>query len=984
MARFSQVQTAFFPQCCMATATVFVYFHFLCLLSLVLSDELQNLLSIKSAFHGSPTKIFDSWNLDTPVCHFSRITCDSHGFVKEIDLSKQNLIGLLPVKPICSLTSLEKLSLGFNSIYGPVTQDLSNCSSLKYLDLGNNFFSGSFPDISSLSGMVYFYANNSGFSGIFPWNSLQNMSNLVALSLGDNPFDHYPFPLAILNRTKLNWLYLSNCSLEGQIPEDIGNLVELINLELAQNRIDGKIPDGITKLNKLWQLELFLNEMTGEFPTGMGNLTELENFDASVNHLSGNLSEIKLMHKLRSLHLYQNQLSGEIPSEFGDFKNLMNLSLYRNNLSGEIPQNLGSSAEIFFIDVSENFFSGSIPPHMCKMGTTKKLLLLQNNLTGQIPGTYANCPTLIRFRVSKNQLSGHVPAGIWGLPKAEIIDLAENKLEGPITSDIGKAKTLAQLFLANNRLSGELPSEISMASSLVSMDLSCNQFSGEIPVSLGELKQLTTIQFQENKFSGSIPDSLHDSLSINDINMAFNSLSGQIPASLGTLSTLNFLNLSGNQLSGPIPGTLSSLRLNLLDLSNNRLTGPIPESLLIEANNGSFSGNGGLCTDKIRGFRRCSPESSSSRYLGTVLLCLLIASIASLVSMAAFCLLKRKSEREGGRSLKDDSWDLQSFHILTFTEDDILDSIKAENLIGRGGSGNVYKVLVRDEKEFAVKHILHSDLPHNGLKKIGSSTPMLERRGTKSREFESEVETLSSIRHINVVKLYCSITSEDSSLLVYEYMPNGSLWDRLHTSKKLSLDWDTRFEIALGAAKGLEYLHHGCHRPIIHRDVKSSNILLDEKLKPRIADFGLAKIVLESSTHESTQTFAGTHGYIAPEYGYTNKVNEKSDLYSFGVVLMELVTGKKPIEPEFGEAKDIVEWVSSKLKTRGSALSIMDSTIPEFYKEEALKVLKVAILCTAGLPGMRPTMRSVVQMLEETRPGVLVGSTVKKEGKRKG
>ncbi|XP_073127607.1 receptor-like protein kinase 7 isoform X2 [Henckelia pumila] len=854
----------------MALAAATVYFHFLflflCLLSLVHSDELQTLLSIKSAFHGSHTKIFDSWNLHTPVCNFSTITCDSHGFVKEIDLSNQNLYGFLPVNAICNLTSLEKLSLGFNSIHGPVTQDFTSCtSSLNYLDLGNNFFSGPFPDISSLTGIVSLYANNSGFSGIFPWDSLQNMTNLVALSLGDNAFDLHPFPHVILNLTNLNWLYLSNCSIQGQIPEHISNLLQLINLELAQNSITGNIPHGITKLNKLWQLELYRNELTGEFPSGMGNLTNLENFDASANHLSGSLSEIRFMHKLRSVHLYQNQLSGEIPAEFGDFKNLVNLSLYGNNLSGKIPQNLGSSAEIFFIDVSENFFSGSIPPHMCKMGTTKKLALLQNNLTGQIPGTYANCTTLIRFRVSKNQLSGHVPAGIWGLPNAEIIDLADNKIEGPITSDIGKARNLVHLFLANNRFSGELPSEISKASSLVSIDLSYNQFSGEIPVSIGELKQLNTIQFQVNQFSGSIPDSLHSSLSINDINMAFNSLSGRIPASLGTLSALNFLNLSRNQLSGPIPETLSSLRLNLLDLSYNRLTGPIPESLLIEANNGSFLGNRGLCTEKIKGFRRCSREYRMSKYLVAVLLCLVVAAIAWLVSMVAFFLLKRKSEHGEERSLKDDSWDLKSFHILTFTEDDILDSIKPENLIGRGGSGNVYKVVVRDEKVFAVKHILHSHLPHNALKKMGSSTRILERRGTRSREFESEVETLSSIRHINVVKLYCSITSEDSSLLVYEYMPNGSLWDRLHTSKKFSLDWDARLEIALGAAKGLEYLHHGCDRPIIHRDVKSSNILLDELLKPRIADFGLAKIVQASSTdHESTQTFAGTHGYIAP------------------------------------------------------------------------------------------------------------------------
>ncbi|KAI3460098.1 hypothetical protein Pfo_016761 [Paulownia fortunei] len=930
----------------MAAATFFrrdfYLLSLLCLLSVAVSDELQTLLSIKAALQDPNTKVFDSWESNTPECNFSGITCDSNGFVKEIELSNRNLTGLLPLSSICQLKSLEKLSLGFNKLYGRVTQDLNKCFSLKYLDLGNNFFSGLFPDISLLNGLVSLYANNSGFSGTFPWNSLQNMTNLQVLSLGDNPFDRTPFPPVILNLTKLNWLYLSNCSIEGKIPEEIGNLVELFEFELSQNYITGEIPRGITKLNKLWQLELYLNDLTGELPPGFGNLTNLEFFDASTNHLHGNLSEIRFLNKLKSLQLFENNFSGEVPAELGDFKNLVNLSLYMNKLRGQLPQKLGSWADFHFIDVSENFLTGPIPPDMCKKGAMVKLLMLQNNFTGEIPDSYANCTTLTRFRVSKNGLSGHVPGGIWGLPNAEIIDIAENDFEGPITSDVGNAKSLAQLFLANNRLSGELPSDISKASSLNSIDLSNNQFSGEIPATIGELRQLTNLQLQGNKFSGSIPDSLGSCRSINDINMAQNTLSGLIPASLGSLPTLNFLNLSRNQLSG----------------------------------------NGGLCSEKIKGFRPCSPESSMPQHLRMVLFCLMVASVAMLASLAGFCYLKKKGERVGERSLKEDSWDLKSFHVLTFTEDEILDSIKQENQIGKGGSGNVYRVVVGNGKELAVKHIWHSD-DYGGQKKIGSSTPILARRGSKFREFEAEVQTLSSIRHINVVKLYCSISSEDSSLLVYEYMPNGSLWDRLHTCKKLELDWETRYEIALGAAKGLEYLHHGCDRPVIHRDVKSSNILLDEHLKPRIADFGLAKIVQANSTKESTQIIAGTHGYIAPEYGYTNKVNEKSDLYSFGVVLMELVTGKRPTEPEFGENKDIVDWVCSKLKTKESVVSMLDSAIPEVYRENAIKVLKVAILCTARLPTLRPTMRTVVQMLEEAQPCEFVSIFVGKDGGEK-
>ncbi|KAL3613310.1 Receptor-like protein kinase 7 [Castilleja foliolosa] len=960
-----------------------IFFHLLCLLSIAAADDLQTLLRIKAAFLVSNTKsIFDSWESNTTPCEFPGITCDSNGLIKEIELSKQNLSGSLPINPICQLKSLEKLSLGFNKLLGRVGDDLNNCSSLKYLDLGNNLFSGFFPDISSMKELVYLYANSSGFSGTFPWGSLGGMKNLQVLSLGDNPFDRSPFPPEIVNLTNLNWLYLSNCSVEGKIPEEIGNLVELINFELSMNYISGKIPKGITKLDKLWQLELYSNHLTGEFPRGMQNLTNLEFFDASNNNLSGNLSEIRFLNKLKSLQLFENQFSGEIPAEFGDFKSLVNLSLYTNKLTGPLPQKMGSGSEFYYIDVSDNLLSGPIPPDMCKKGTMTKLLLLDNNFTGEIPSTYSNCTKLIRFRVNNNGLSGRVPSGIWGLPNAQIIDVGNNDFEGPVTSDIKNAKSLGQLFLANNRLSGELPPEISEALSLVSIDLSNNRFSGLIPSTIGELNQLTNLYLQGNNFSGSIPDSLGSCRSINEINIAQNKLTGLIPAAIGSLPTLNFLNLSRNQLSGPIPGSLSALRLNLLDLSQNRLSGPIPTFLLTAANNGSFSGNYGLCSENVRNFRPCSRKSTTP-HIRTFLLSLILVCVALIALLVGFRYLRRKGKGNvGERSLKDYSWFLKSFHILTFTEDEILGSIKQENVVGKGGSGNVYRVVVGNGKELAVKHIWHSD-GYSDLRKIGSSTPILagrESNNHKAREFEAEALTLSSIRHMNVVKLYCSISSEDSSLLVYEYMPNGSLWDRLHNCKKMELDWEQRYDIALGSAKCLEYLHHGCDRPVIHRDVKSSNILLDQHLKPRIADFGLAKIVQAHSTQESTQIIAGTHGYIAPEYGYTNRVNEKSDLYSFGVVLMELVTGKRPIEPEFGENKDIVDWVMGNLKTEESVVSMLDLAIDEIYKESAIEVLKVAILCTARLPNSRPTMRTVVHMLEEAQPSQFVSIIVSKDG----
>lgn len=911
---------------------------------------------------------------------FAGITCNSGGSVTEIELSNQNLTGVVPLDSICQLQSLEKLSLGFNRFNGPIMADLKKCVKLKYLDLGNNFFSGSsIPDISTLGQLQYLHLNNSSFSGTFPWKSLHNVTGLIELSVGDNFFEPFQFPDEVLQLTNLTVLYLSHCNMQGTIPTGIGNLKQLTSMELSDNNMTGKIPAEIGNLVNLWRLEIYNNSFNGKLPVGLRNLAKLQQFDASRNYLEGDLSELKFLTNVVSLQLFENSLSGQVPAEFGEFKSLVNLSLYRNSFTGPLPENLGSWAKFDFIDVSENLFTGPIPPNMCKQGAMRMLLMLQNNFTGEIPATYANCPTLRRFRVNNNSLSGTVPAGIWGLPNLNIIDITLNNIEGPITSDIKNAKSLGQLFASSNRLYGELPAEISEATSLVSIQLNDNQISGNIPTNIGDLKQLGALQLQNNRLSGSIPDTIGSCYSLSDINIANNSLSGDIPSSLGSLPTLNSLNLSYNKLSGQIPGSLASLRLSLLDLSHNTLTGLVPQALAIEAYNGSFAGNSGLCSLRISAFPKCPSGSHMPKYVHTIIICLAIGLALLLVALL-WCFKLKKSEKDHqNRSLKDESWDFKSFHVLSFTEDEILDSIKQENLIGTGGSGNVYKVAVSNgTKELAVKHIWNSD-----GKKSQSTTPMLSKRAGKSKQFDAEVQTLSSIRHMNVVKLYCSITSEDSSLLVYEYLPNGSLWDRLHSSQKMELDWDTRYEIAVGAAKGLEYLHHGCEKPVIHRDVKSSNILLDESMKPKIADFGLAKTLQANSGRDSTHVIAGTHGYIAPEYGYTYKVNEKSDVYSFGVVLMELVSGKRPIDPEYGENKDIVSWVSSKIKTRESVLSVVDSRIPGVLKEDVVKVLKIAVLCTATLPTLRPTMRSVVQMLEDAEPGKLVGIAITKDGASK-
>lgn len=825
---------------------------------------------MKSVFgeETKPDDVFATWTHRNSACEFAGIVCNAGGNVVEINLGNRSLInsgggGDLPFDSICDLKFLEKLVLGNNSLHGRIRKVLRKCNRLRYLDLGINNFSGEFPAIDSLRLLEFLSLNASGITGKFRWKSLKKLKRLSFLSVGDNRFDPHPFPGEILNLTALNWVYLSSSSITGKIPERIKNLVLLQNLELSDNEISGEIPKGISQLRNLRQLEIYNNYLTGKLPIGFGNLTNLRKFDASDNSLEGDLSELRSLKNLVSLNLFENRLTGEIPKEFGDFKSLAALSLYRNQLTGKLPERLGSWTGFKYIDVSENFLEGKIPPDMCKKGAMTHLLMLQNRFTGQFPESYAKCKTMIRIRVSNNSLSGVIPSGIWSLPNLQFLDLASNRFEGPFTGDIGNAKSLGSLDLSSNRFSGSLPSQISGANSLVSVNTRMNMFSGQVPDSFNKLTELSSLYLDHNNLSGAIPESLGLCVSLVDLNLAGNSLSGQIPDSLGSSQLLNSLNLSGNKLSGMIPVGLSSLKLSLLDLSHNQLIGSVPESL----ESGSFEGNSGLCSSEIPYLHPCPRGKpyglGKKKHLSKFDICFIVAVVLALFLLFCYVIFKTKRDRYSRTAQRKNNWLVSSFRLLNMNEMEIIDEIKSENLIGRGGHGNVYRVTLRNGETLAVKHIWRQEICNESFR---SSTKMLS-DSKNNQEFEAEVATLSNIKHINVVKLYCSITSEDSKLLVYEYMPNGSLWEQLHERRgEQEIGWRVRQAIALGAAKGLEYLHNGLDRPVIHRDVKSSNILLDEEWRPRIADFGLAKIIQPDSIQRdfSAPLVKGTLGYIAP------------------------------------------------------------------------------------------------------------------------
>ncbi|GLJ17331.1 hypothetical protein SUGI_0300950 [Cryptomeria japonica] len=952
-----------------------------------LTQEAQILLEMKKSLK-DPHNALNDWkdSIHAP-CNWNGISCDNTtGMVTEITIENKFINGPL-YSNICKLHNLMKLQLGNNTLYGTLPSDIMNCTKLQSLNLTKNSFSGTLPDFSPLKSLQILDVTNNNFTGEFP-ASVGNLAELISLNLAGNPFSPGKITQQLMNLEKLEVLYLADCNLVGEIPSFIFNFTDLVLLDLSSNSLEGSIPKLVSKLSKLYQLELFDNILTGNIPPELGNLTALKYFDASNNTLSGNLpEEVGNLRNLVSFQVYMNQLSGQIPETLGDFPYLEGLSLYMNNFTGQLPQKLGSLSNFNLIDVSENQFTGPLPKDMCRGGNLQYFLVLHNLFTGELPKSYEDCKSLIRFRVNTNNLTGKVPKGIWGLPNAKIIDLSFNNFDGELGPEVSNAKKLTEFYINNNQFSGLLVPEIGMASQLVKVEVQNNQFTGSIPQEIGSLRNLNELYLQENMFEGSIPPEIGLCTSLVVINLAENHLYGLIPESLGSIEGLNSLNLSNNHLHGSIPNSLGTLKLSFVDFSNNHLSGPVPNSLVSNVNSESFSGNPGLCVKSSRSkshlLHTCKGSHLTKESRKMIVISGFIVGAAILILVIGLVLLWQKchqNQDESRDKRRSTRWKLKSFHKISFTEKDISEALlKEENMIGSGGSGKVYRVDLQNNVTVAVKRLCPVDI--NSIK-----------QNDINKQMNAEVDLLGMIRHKNVVKLYCSLSNGKSNLLVYEYMENGNLFDALHkvhTDKAskgsgLHLDWPTRYKIAVGAAHGLAYLHHDCLPAIVHRDVKSTNILLDDYYEARIADFGIAKFLQADRGKDPTTAFAGTYGYIAPEYAYSSEVTEKSDIYSFGVVLLELVTGKQPVEPEFGDNNNIVFWISQKICSQQGSFEVLDSRISKYFDEEMIKVLKIAVRCTFKLPRLRPTMREVVQMLLEADPCSSSSSkTTQKEGNQK-
>nr|CAB3464679.1 unnamed protein product [Digitaria exilis] len=966
------------------------------------ADEAALLLRIKTAW-GDPAPLA-SWSTSTTAahCNWTYVACDTAGKVTSLSIANVTLGGVVP-DALGGLVALTELVLHNTSVGGGFPAFLYNCTGVTRVDLSHNYLAGELPaDIDRLGGnsLTYLALDHNNFTGAIP-DAVTKLKNLTYLALNENqltgtipsgigeligletlklennPFDAGVLPDSFRNLTRLTTVWLAKCGLGGEFPSYVTQMSDMEWLDLSSNQFVGNIPSGIWNLQKLQNLYLYSNNLTGDMGiNGSIGATGLVEVDLSQNQLNGTISEsFGSLMKLRLLNLHDNSLYGSIPASIAKLPSLMYLWLWDNNLSGELPAELGKQTPLLRdIQIDSNNFSGPIPAGICDNGKLWVLTASSNQLTGSIPSSLASCPGLIWVLLQDNQLSGEVPAALWTVPKLLTLNLQNNgQLSGTLPEKL--YWNISSLYIDNNQFTGRIPAS---ATQLLRFHASNNLFSGDIPAGFAAgMPRLQELDLSANQLSGLIPDNIGSLSGVSQMNLSHNQLTGEIPAGLGSIPVLNLLDLSSNQLSGSIPPSLASLRASELNLSSNQLTGEVPAALANPANDQSFLGNPGLCAaaplvGSLKGVRSCAAQAAD-RVSPRLRAGLLAAGAALLVAVAGLAFLVARDIKRRKRRLAqaEEPWKLTPFHPLDFGEASVVRGLADENLIGKGGSGRVYCVAYASRSggaegggTVAVKRIWTSGKVDKGLE----------------RAFASEVEVLGHIRHSNIVKLLCCLSRAETKLLVYEYMENGSLDKWLHghrwvagsggmvarvpsVARRAPLDWPTRVRVAVGAARGLCYMHHECSPPIVHRDVKSSNILLDAELNAKVADFGLARMLVEPGKADTVSAVAGSFGYMAPECGYTRKVNEKVDVYSFGVVLLELITGREANDG--GEHGSLADWAWRYLQSGKSIADAADKCIRDAgYGDDVEAVFKLGIICTGRQPSTRPTMKDVLQILQ--------------------
>ncbi|KAK4263927.1 hypothetical protein QN277_029277 [Acacia crassicarpa] len=920
-----------------------------------LSNETDrlSLIKFKESIYKDPYRIMDSWNSSTHFCDWHGISC-SHkhhrvthlilkryqlsgtispfignlSFLRIIDLQNNNFHGEIP-KDLGRLFRLEILHLDNNTLTGEFPINVTSCSNLEYLAFGGNHLIGKIPmEIGSLHKLEVLYLLQNNFTGQIP-TSLWNITSLIFLSLDANNLEG-TIPIEIGQLKNMTDFEVGGNKLSGTIPFALYNLSSLAYIILVGNHFNGRLPANMfSNLPNLQLLALGGNQFSGRIPTSIVNATMLVGISIGGNNFAGQIPNLGKMHDLSILELSDNSLGSNSSKDWEFLNSLSNCSklerlyLLQNNFGGHLPKTIGNlSTKITHLDLSQNQICGRIPMELGNLINLMLLDIQMNYFSDMIPNTFGKFHNLQYLSLMGNKLSGEIIHFIGNLTQLFHLDLSYNMLEEKVPASIGNCESLQYLDLSQNNFRGAIPIQLFTLSTLsILLNLSHNTFGGDVPNEFGNLKNIGKLDVSHNQFSGQIPQTIGDCQSLESLFLQGNFFQETIPISLASLKGLRYLDLSQNNLSGTIPKGLQDVAsLEYLNVSFNMLEGEVPSKGVFQNESAiSLVGNNKLCggISKLE-LPPCPTKSNGQRKHQNLKLVVSICCVIAFILLVVVGIYygRKISKKSSSSSPTIDmiyKVSYQSLHNAT-------NGFSVDKLIGSGSFGSVYKGSLESQEVVAIKVI------------------NLQIRGAH-KSFVAECNALRNAKHRNLVQIITCCSSIDYKgnefkALVYEYMVNGNLENWLHPTtenpnhQRLLL-LDQIINILMDIVSALNYLHYEYGQPLIHCDLKPSNVLLDDNMVAHLSDFGLASLLsivsVVSNETSSTLGIKGTIGYIPPEYGMGSEVSMQGDMYSFGILTLEMLTKKRPTEDIFNGGHNLQTYV--KVAFPDKLLEVVSPTI---------------------------------------------------------